>query len=205
MSDVVLGLLAIVVGLFLCVSGQWALRILLAVWGAFVGFALGAGVVSAIGGDEFLTTTLGWACGLITAIVFASLAFLYYAVGVVLSMAAMGFVLGGTLASALGASQNWLITVVGAVVGGALAALAVIADLPQLLLIVVSSLTGASATIGGLMLLTGAIDTDQLVDADATAADHPVWYAGLVVVAVAGMIIQLRQLNGLRSTVRQSW
>lgn len=205
MNDVVLGLLAIVIGLFLCVRGQWALRILLALWGAFVGFAFGAGVVSAIGNDGFLSTTVGWFVGFVMAILFSALAYLYYAVGIVLSMAAMGFVLGGTLASALGASQDWLITGVGVALGALLAFVAIVGDFPQVVLIVVSAFTGASVAVGGLMLLTGTITTEQLVHADNSAADHPVWYIAFVVLALVGMVVQLRDLTALRATVRETW
>ncbi len=205
MNDVVLGLLALLIGLFLCLRGQWALRILLAIWGAFIGLATGAGLVSAVGGDGFLSTALSWIVGVVLAIVFSALAYLYYAIGIVLAMAAMGFVLGGTLASALGATQNWLITLVGVVLGVLLAILAIVGDLPQILLIVLSALTGASLVVGGLMLLTGTTDTDELTSAETSAADHPLWYLTFVLVAVVGMATQFRQPTVLRGPVRDSW
>lgn len=205
MTDIILGILAVLAGLFLCFQGHWAMRVLLAVWGAFVGFAVGAGAVDRIGGDGFLTTATGWIVGFVVAMLFSALAYLYYAVGIVLSMAAMGFVLGGTLASALGASQDWLIVSVGVVVGALLALLAVVGDLPMVLLIVLSALTGASVTIGGLMLIFGVSNTAEITTGDTTAADHPIWYLTFVVLAVVGMVYQFSQISAWRATVRESW
>ena len=53
MADFVLGVLAILAGLVFCFSGHLWLRIALPVWGAFVGFAFGAGLVAGLGGDRF--------------------------------------------------------------------------------------------------------------------------------------------------------
>lgn len=79
MTNLVFGLLAIVVGLILCLRGQWALRILIAIWGAFVGFTVGASLVSGITGQGFLDTVWGWIAGVVVGLIFAALAYLYYA------------------------------------------------------------------------------------------------------------------------------
>jgi len=48
MQDVILGTLAILVGLMFCLRGNVAMRLIIPIWGAFVGFALGAGIVSSV-------------------------------------------------------------------------------------------------------------------------------------------------------------
>lgn len=204
MTDLVFGLLAIVVGLFLCLRGQWALRILIAIWGAFVGFTVGAGLVSSFTGQGFLDTVWGWVAGVIVGVVFAALAYLYYAVGIVLAMAAMGFVLGGTIASALGITGGWLHLLIGALCGAALALVAVLANLPQIILIVVSALTGASILIGGIIVVVGVVENAEDV-AEIGVADQPWWYAAYLVAAVIGIIVQLRLVSTPRAPVRDSW
>ena len=46
MDDILLGLLAVVVGAVFCFRGYFAMRIIIPIWGAFAGFVLGAGIVS---------------------------------------------------------------------------------------------------------------------------------------------------------------
>ncbi len=82
MTDVVLGILAVLAGAVFCFRGLPAMRIVIAFWGAFAGFGLGAALVAAIGGDSYLSTALGWVVGILVAILFAVLAYLYYAVAV---------------------------------------------------------------------------------------------------------------------------
>src|SRR5690625_614638 len=65
MSDVVVGGLALLLGLLLCFRGSGALRILLALWGAFIGFGVGAVAVVQLTGQEYLGTVAGWAGAII--------------------------------------------------------------------------------------------------------------------------------------------
>lgn len=206
MNDVALGIIAVVAGVLLCLLGQWALRVLLAVWGGFVGFAFGAGLASRIEDVEYLTTPLGWILGILIAILFAALAYLYYAVSIVIAMAAMGFVIGGTIATAFGATADWVIVLVGAAGGVVLAILAIAGNLPQILLIVVSSLAGAALIIGGIMLLVGTVDTLNLTTGEATAEQHPAWFIAFAIVAVIGIVVQFRGARSApNSTMQDSW
>lgn len=206
MSDVVVGLLAAAVGLLLCVRGHEALRALLAAWGALVGLGLGGTLVDRWTGDGFLTTALGWMLGVVLAVLLALIAYLYYAVSVVLAMGSMGFVLGATLASALGAEHTWLLTIAGLAGGIALAVLAILADVPALLLVVLSAATGASAVIGGLMLVFGSTTLDEISEGTLTADDHEGWFIAWPVVFVIAVVIQLTHLAEIRrATVRESW
>ena len=68
MSSIVIGILAVAIGLLFCLRGVVAMRIVIAVWGAFVGLNLGAGIVSALSGDGFLSTALGWIVGILVAV-----------------------------------------------------------------------------------------------------------------------------------------
>ncbi len=50
MNDILFGTLAVLIGAVFCFRGYFAMRIIIPIWGAFAGFVLGAGVVTA-GGD----------------------------------------------------------------------------------------------------------------------------------------------------------
>lgn len=205
MTDVVLGILAVLAGAVFCFRGLPAMRIVIAFWGAFAGFGLGAALVAAIGGDSYLSTALGWVVGVLVAILFAVLAYLYYAVAVVLAMASAGFALGAGATVALGVTWNWVIVLVGVLIGIALAVLALAVDLPAMLLVIVSALGGAVAIVGGAMLLTGVLDAADFGHASITRTiDDDWWCAFYLLLAVAGVVAQLRFLRRERS-LRAQW
>ena len=206
MSDVILGLFAILVGTVFCFRGYFAMRIIIPIWGAFAGFVLGAGLVST-GGDEFLSTVLSWAVGLAVAVVFGLIAYLYYEVAILIGMTAIGFVLGTTFMAAIGVTWSWLIILVGVVTAAVLALVAIIGDMPMVVLTVLTALAGASAVTIGLMLLFGVIDTEGF-DSTATtetASDDWWWYAIYLGLAIAGVISQLRENELQQATLRAAW
>lgn len=207
MNDVVLALLAIVAGLLFCFRGHLLLRVIIPIWGAFVGFALGAGLVAAIAGDGFLATATGWLGGFGLALVFAAIAYLYYAVSIVVAMASIGFTLGASLMVAFDVTWTWVIVLVGVLVGVLLAALAIAADLPSIVLIILSALAGASATTFGIMLLAGAIDTGDFTEGEITSqVDNDWWwYAIYLALLVAGIIVQTRSTERLYASTRDHW
>ncbi|HYN32535.1 MAG TPA: DUF4203 domain-containing protein, partial [Ilumatobacteraceae bacterium] len=128
MSDITVGVIAILTGAVFCFRGYLAMRIIIPLWGAFAGFMLGAGIVA--GADGFLGSALGWIVGIVLAVVFGLLAYLYYEVAVLLGMMAIGFTLGASLMVALGVTWSWLIVLSGVALAVVLAFVALAADLP---------------------------------------------------------------------------
>lgn len=206
MQDIAFGILAALAGAYLCFRGQVVLRLVISVWGAFAGFSLGAGLVSGLSDERFLGTALGWVLGFGLALVFAIFAYLYYAVGVVIAMASIGFALGATLIVALGVDWSWVIALVGIAVGALLALLAIRTNLPLILLILLSALGGASVTVTGLMLLFGVIDSANFHDEAFASRIHDDWwwYLLFLVLAITGALFQSRDSAGHRS-MRDSW
>jgi hypothetical protein len=93
------------------------------------------------------------------AVAFAVLAYLFSEVAVVLAMASIGFSFGASVMVAVDVRWPWLVALAGVAVGAVLAAVAVITDLPMILLRVATALGGASAITSGEMLLVGALNT----------------------------------------------
>ena len=54
MADIILGLMAIVAGGAMLVAGQMLLRFMIPIWGFFVGFAFGAGLVATFADEHFV-------------------------------------------------------------------------------------------------------------------------------------------------------
>lgn len=205
MPDIILGILAILVGAVFCFRGIIAMRFVITLWGAFVGLNLGAGLVASINDESFLASALGWTVGIILAVILAVLAYLYYAVAVVLAMASIGFALGAGAMAALGVTWNWVIVLVGVIIGVLLAVLALAVDLPSVLLVVLSALGGAVAIVGGLMLLFNQINTVDFDNVSITSVNVDWWwYAVYIVLIIAGAVAQSRMLDRERS-IRQQW
>jgi hypothetical protein len=207
MADILLGVLAIVAGLAMLVAGRFVLRLMLPIWGFFAGFAFGAGLIADITDERFLATALGWVLGLLFALIFAVLAYLYYYVAIVLVMAAFGFAIGSGLVVALGIDWSWVAVLVGLVVGIALGLLSMIVNMPMIVLVVVGSFAGAVGVVGGLMLLVGELNSSDFSRGDFTdtVSNSWVWSLLLVVLAIAGILIQAAQRALLRSSIQDTW
>lgn len=207
MQDVLVGLIAIVVGLVFCFRGFLAMRIVIPIWGAFSGFLLGAGFIDSITDEGFLGSVLGWTVGVVVAVVFGLLAYLYYEVSVMIAMAAIGFTLGVGAMAALGVTWSWLVVLVGVLLGIVLAAAAILIDLPTILLVLLTALAGATSIVFGAMLLFGAVDTADFASTAATEEldDDWWWYVMYLVLAVVGVFSQVSSAAQLSRSSRDMW
>jgi Domain of unknown function (DUF4203) len=205
-EDVLVALLAIAAGALFCFRGYLAMRVVIPVWGAFAGFLLGAGIV-ATGDDGFLRTGLAWIVGIAIGLVFAALAYLYYEVSIVIGMAAIGFTLGSSAMVALGVDWTWVIVLVGMLVAVLLAMVALVGDLPMMILVILSAMAGASAIVFGIMLLAGTLETSELEQGSVTErlADDWWWYAIYLGLVVFGVVAQVSATERIRASLRESW
>lgn len=207
MQDVILGLVAIAAGALFCFAGYLAFRLIIPLWGFFAGFAFGAGLIASVTGDGFLRTLLGWAVGLGCALGFALVAYLFYEVAVVVAMGSIGFALGTSLMVALHVSWTWVVVLAGVAAGILLALLAIVAELPMVLLIVLSALGGASAVTMGVMLLVGTANSADFTSDGATEQIDAGWWWYVVygVLALAGILAQMRGAARIRGSMREAW
>jgi hypothetical protein len=206
-EDIVVGLLMLVVGAVFCFRGYLAMRVVIPIWGALAGFLLGAGLVSSITDEGFLASVVGWLIGLGVAVVFAGIAYLYYEVSVLIGMSALGFTLGTSAMVALGVRWSWVIVGVGVLAGALLAFAAIAADMPMVLLTVLTALAGSSAMVGGLMLLFGVVSTGDFDSTLTTQTLDDDWWWYVLYVAIAGIGIgaQMRASARLHASLRASW
>jgi hypothetical protein len=207
MADIILGLLAIIAGGVMLVAGQLVLRIVIPIWGFFAGFAFGAGLIAAISGDHFLGTVVGWLVGLVFAVIFAILAYLYYYVAIVIAMGAGGFAIGSGIVVALGINWNWVAVLVGLVVGILVGLVSIFTNIPMVMLVFIGSIAGAIGVTGGLMLIFGTLNTSDWNHGDFTNAvsDSWLWSLLVVVLAILGIVFQLRQRALMKQTIREAW
>ncbi len=208
MKDVIVGIIVILIGALFCFRGWLAMRIIIPIWGAFAGFLVGAGLIQAWTGDGFLSTSFSWIIGLVFAVVFFFLAYLYFEVSVIIAMAFIGFAVGVSVMSAIGVTWNWVLIIVGLVVGLALGALAIATDLPMGVLAVVTALGGASAITAGVMLIVGTVNLDDFDNGITTKDlihDNPWWYVLYIGLVIAGIVAQIAFAERIDRTLRDSW
>lgn len=207
MADILLGILAIVAGGVMLFAGQFVLRLVLPIWGFFAGFAFGAGLFASLADESFLGTALGWVSGFVFALIFAVLAYLYYAVAVILAMAAFGYVVGAGLIVALGIDWSWVAVLLGVVVGAIFGIVSVIGNMPMIVLAVASSLAGAVSVVAGLMLLLGTLNSADFTEGGFSSAVDAGWGWWLLLVAlvVIGFLAQTRQRVAVRRSVNEAW
>ena len=205
MDTIVVGIIAVLIGALLCFRGYVTMRVIISLFGAFVGFLLGAGLVAGVTDSGFGQLALSWLVGIVGAVLFGVLAYLSYQIAVVIGMAGIGFAIGTTVMAAVGVGSQVAIVVVGLLAGALLAVIAIATDLPAVILVVLTALAGASVTVAGVMLIVGTIGINRLT-ADGVGAEMSRgwwWYVLYGGLALLGIIAQLRS-RGSR-TMRQQW
>lgn len=205
MDTVVVGIIAMLIGALLCFRGYVTMRLIISLFGAFVGFLLGAGLVAGVTDSGFGQLALSWLVGLVGAVIFGVLAYFSYQIAVVIGLAGIGFTIGTSVMAALGVGSPVATVVVGLLAGALLAVIAIMTDLPAVLLVVLTALAGASITVAGVMVIAGTIGINRLTAEGVGAEMSRGWwwyvlYGGL---ALLGIIAQLRS-RGPR-TMRQQW
>lgn len=205
MDTIVVGIIAVLIGALLCFRGYVTMRLIISLFGAFVGFLLGAGLVAGVTDSGFGQLALSWLVGIVGAVLFGVLAYFSYQIAVVIGMAGIGFAIGTTVMAAVGVGSQVAIVVVGLLAGALLAVIAIATDLPAVILVVLTALAGASVTVAGVMLIAGTIGINRLTAEGVGAEMSRGWwwyvlYGGL---ALLGIIAQLRS-RGSR-TMRQQW
>ena len=203
MSAISVSGLAIVAGLIFCFRGYLAMRTVIAIWGAFVGFALGTSLASLATGSSPLSEVIGWVAAIAGALLIAGLSYAFYTVAVIMVMASVGFGLSAVIASFFDAPA-WVDAVAGVVGAVLLVILALATNLPELLLIVVSASGGASAIVWGISLLLGELTSSQVLQQEIAPTDQAWWLNVLLIVLfVSGIVVQMRHRRA--GTLREAY
>jgi hypothetical protein len=147
--DAWVGILAIIVGLASCFYGYPLFRFFLVLAGLIGGYVIGLGFVQT--GNEWMALIVG----IIAAVVLAVLAYPLWSIGVLVGGAALGFMILGSVAMALNASQAGVMVlgIVGAAVVGLL-----FFGARDLFVMLTTALGGAVETVFGVGVLLPALD-----------------------------------------------
>lgn len=192
--DVLVGLIALAAGVAVCFAGLRVFKELLPIWGFIIGFLFGAALVSAIFGDGFLATTLGFIVGIVFGGGFAAIAFLWWYVGVLLAAGGAGSVFGISLFATFGVSSDWLLFLIGLITGVLFVFGALLFQFPIYMVVVSTAISGAAIAIGGVLLIFDRIDRQQIGSGIVWRRIDEHWFLWIVwaVVAAIGLGAQLQ-------------
>ena len=100
--QLVLAILAVLLGALFAFGGWRFFLILLPFWGFFMGFNIGTEATRSLIGDGTFATITSWAIGIVLALVFAVFAYLYYYAAIAVLAGTVGFIIGSSLWGLIG-------------------------------------------------------------------------------------------------------
>src|SRR2546421_688139 len=159
----IVGILVLAIGIALCFAGYRAFRALIAVWGFFAAFLLIVQAVRVYSGDHFLVSVGGLVIAFMVGLVLAALVYYLYVAAVVILSASVGFWVGIKLMMVIGySSHSTPVLLAGVIFAGIMAILTLVLNLTKILIIISTSLGGASTIIAGVLLLLRVIPLESL-------------------------------------------
>jgi Domain of unknown function (DUF4203) len=186
------GLIGILFGLVLAFAGYRFFLVLLPIFGFFFGLAFGAQAIQALFGQAFLATVTSWVVGFIVGLVFAVLSYLFYLFAVALIAGALGYAVVVGLVQAIGLPMGWLLWLIGVAAGIILAVVTLRFNLQKWVIIIATSVLGAGAIVGTMVLLFNPAAQFLQNPVRVALATSPFMVIVFLLVAVLGIIGQVR-------------
>ena len=187
------GLIGILFGLALCFAGYRLFLVLLPIWGFFFGLAFGAQTIQAIFGQAFLATITSWVVGFIVGGIFAVLAYLFYIAAVAIIAGALGYSAAVGILLGIGLQMGFIVWLIGIVAAVVLAIVTLRFNLAKWIIIIATGVLGAATIVGAILLMF--MPAAQLLEnpVRAVLSASPLTAILFLVVAVLGIIAQIRQ------------
>jgi hypothetical protein len=200
-EGIIVGGLAVLIVLAFAFLGYRFFLVLLPIWGFLAGFAIGANVVASLFGEGFLATITGWGIGFVLALVCAVLAYFFWYAAVVILAGSVGYALGGSALAALGIDPGFLTVLAGLALGAVFLIGALVLNVPKYVIVVLTGLGGAAGIVLGAALVVGRVPVSSLGSAGLLGSvihDSLLWAGTWAILAIAGMIVQLRTFAEFR-------
>ena len=214
-EGLLVGLLALAIGLAFAFYGFRLFLILLPIWGFFAGFLIGATLISSlIGGADpgaFATIT-GWVVGIVVGVAFAILSYLYYWVAIILLGGALGYQLTIGVLQWIGFEGEGLIAfILALIVGAAFAVAFFVLHMPAVLVIVATAISGAGIAVAGVVIALGLVPEErrpEIFDAGVFGVYQLqdlsiIWLIAAIALAFAGAIYQTRTVADMTAAITE--
>ena len=193
LEGLLVGALAVLIGLAFAFVGYRFFLILLPIWGFIAGFALTANAIAGLLNEGFLVTILGWIAGFFVGLVFAVLSYFFWYIAVIVLAGTVGYALGASILTALGVDSGFLVFVAGLGVGIVFFIGAIVLAVPKWAIVVLTAIGGAGAIVVGVALAIGRFPVSGLSEGGIVSAaigDSVLWGLAWAVLAVAGVVVQ---------------
>jgi len=207
LESIVIGLLAIGIGLAWAFYGLKLFTILLPLWAFFFGLIAGAQWGQDVFGQSgIFTTVLSWGIGLVFGVVLAAISFFWYYAAIVILGGAVGYALGIGFFEWLGLGTGFIAIVIALIVGAIFAVGTFVLGVPVVLVMVFSAFSGAAAVVNGVLIFLGQIKLDTL-DTGIFGSLLTNGVVGIVAFLVLGAVAlywQIRDVAGSIQTIDRS-
>ena len=207
LQGMIIGALAVLLGVAFCFAGFRFFLILLPIWGLFTGFMVGAGATAMLLGEGFLASTLAIVVGIVVAIVFALLSYLYWWGAVAVIGGALGYWIAHWLLVVIGFSADgWITGLIALAAGVAVAFVALVVNAPKYVAIILTSFAGAAWLAAGIALFLGVIKSEDLTNGSIAAiyTEGWLWIAIWGVAAAMGIVAQLATTSRMETDLAGS-
>jgi len=198
MQEIVVALFAIGIGVLFNFYGYKAMRFLFPLWGLVAGYWAGARLVEAITGNGFFSTALSIAVGIAFGLVFAVLAYLFYAVAVLIFMGTLGYWIGAGLLIWVGLTPGIVTALAGIALGAVFVVAGLMADTPKYFLLFLTAFAGAALIVSGLLLMGNIVELPALKDGVVRVVGDQSWFWQVLWIGL-GVIGFVAQINSSAS------
>jgi hypothetical protein len=186
---VVVGAAALALGVAVCFYGFRLFPYVVPVGAFLAGSALGAEIASAVFGIPPLSTVPSMIVAVAVGLILAAVSHAYYHWTVIAVAAVVGFVLGSVWLTGIGHAELGLPG--GVALAVALALVAVLLNLPRVLVVSVTATTGALLGLGGILVIGGQISVGRR--GLLTSFQAPtLWVLAWAAIAALGAFVQWR-------------
>ncbi len=206
LEGIVIGLLALAIGLGWAFYGLKVFTILLPIWAFFFGLTSGAQWSQDIFGQGFLSTVLSWGIGIVFGAVLAAISYFWYYAAITIAGGALGYVLGVGFMDWLGIDAAILGIIVGLIVGAVFAAATFLLGVPAWLIILFSGISGSAAAVNGVLILLGRIKVEDLSSGvvNGLLTDTTIGIIAWIVLAVVAIVWQTRDVGRTVTTIERT-
>jgi hypothetical protein len=206
LEGIIVGLLAIGIGLAWAFYGLKLFTILLPLWAFFFGLVAGAGWSQDVFGQGFFSTVLSWGIGLIFGLVLAAISFFWYYAAIVILGGAVGYFLGIGFFEWLGLGTGVIAIVVGLILGALFAIGTFLLAVPVLLVMVFSAFSGAAAIVNGVLILFGQVKLESIDVGIFGSLLHQgvVGTIAMIVIGAAALLYQFRDVGTTITSIDRS-
>jgi hypothetical protein len=189
------GLIGIMFGLALTFAGYRFFLVLLPIFGFFFGLILGAQTLQAIGGGNFpfLLSITSWVVGFIVGGIFAVLSYLFYIAAVAIIAGALGYSAIVGILLAIGLNMGFLVWLIGIIAGVLLAIVTLRFNIQKYVIIIATAVLGAAEIIGSIVLMFNPASQLLANPVKAVLNASPLTAILFLVVAVLGIVAQIKQ------------